>query len=148
MVGNCGASLAPLSAEGPGKPWTTRRADRDDSRDPSTGWLYGQYAAKSEAGKPVVNVAGLVGHGNPAHRRHGFRCNNRPVPTRSAACRGLLDEAMAEGAAGMSSGLYYAPGLFATTDEVVALAPRGGASRRLLRHPPAQRGRRAAGLPG
>jgi dihydroorotase/N-acyl-D-amino-acid deacylase len=42
----------------------------------------------------------------------------------------LLDDALAAGAAGMSTGLYYAPGLFATTEEVIALAKvvarRGG----------------------
>ena len=42
----------------------------------------------------------------------------------------LLEEALDAGAAGMSTGLYYAPGLFATTEEVIALAKvvarRGG----------------------
>ncbi|RPI01992.1 MAG: D-aminoacylase [Zetaproteobacteria bacterium] len=42
----------------------------------------------------------------------------------------LLEEALEAGAAGMSTGLYYAPGLFATTEEVIALAKvvarRGG----------------------
>jgi len=129
VVGNCGASLAPLSAEraqeavdhtvgGPGRfkgavDWTG----------------YGQYAAKVAAAKPVVNVMGLVGHGTLRIAAMGFAA--RPAKADELACmEGLLDAAMAEGAAGMSSGLYYAPGLFATTEEVVALsrvvARRGG----------------------
>jgi N-acyl-D-aspartate/D-glutamate deacylase len=36
--------------------------------------------------------------------------------------RVLVDRAMREGAFGLSTGLYYAPGNFATTDEVIALA--------------------------
>ena len=129
VVGNCGASLAPLSAEraqeavdhtvgGPGRfkgavDWTG----------------YGQYAAKVAAAKPVVNVMGLVGHGTLRIAAMGFAA--RPAKPDELACmEGLLDVAMAEGAAGMSSGLYYAPGLFATTEEVVALsrvvARRGG----------------------
>lgn len=35
--------------------------------------------------------------------------------------RGLLADALAEGAVGMSSGLTYAPGMYASTDELVAL---------------------------
>ena len=44
--------------------------------------------------------------------------------------RALVRRAMMDGAVGMSSGLFYAPGSFATTDEVIALAkelkPFGG----------------------
>ena len=38
--------------------------------------------------------------------------------------RGLIDEALAGGACGLSSGLEYTPGGFATTDELIALARR------------------------
>jgi N-acyl-D-aspartate/D-glutamate deacylase len=129
VVGNCGASMAPLSAEraqeavdhavgGPGRfkgaiDWTR----------------FGQYAAKVAAGKPIVNAMGLVGHGTLRIAAMGFAA--RPAnPGELARMEALLEEAMAEGAAGLSSGLYYAPGLFATTEEVVALsrvvARRGG----------------------
>ncbi|NIT85876.1 MAG: D-aminoacylase, partial [Gemmatimonadetes bacterium] len=36
--------------------------------------------------------------------------------------RGLVREALTQGAVGLSSGLEYTPGSFATTDELVALA--------------------------
>lgn len=129
VVGNCGASLAPLSPErarmgvdyclgGPG------RFHRDID------WQsYGQYVTKVEAGRPVLNVAGLVGHGSLRVAAMGFA--DRPTTTAELDTMiGLLDEALAAGAAGLSTGLYYAPGLFATTDEVIALskvvARRGG----------------------
>jgi N-acyl-D-amino-acid deacylase len=121
VVGNCGASLAPL---------TNERAQ--EAVDHSCGgpgrfkgavdWRgFGQYAARVEARRPVVNVMGLVGHGTLRIAAMGFAA--RPAtPAELARMEDLLDEALSEGAAGMSSGLYYAPGLFATTEEVVALA--------------------------
>ena len=33
-----------------------------------------------------------------------------------------LDQALSDGAVGLSSGLIYAPGLFSETDELIALA--------------------------
>ena len=36
--------------------------------------------------------------------------------------RGLVRDAVAEGAVGLSTGLIYVPGIFSRTDEVVALA--------------------------
>ena len=47
----------------------------------------------------------------------------------------LLREAMAEGAFGLSSGLDYPPGAYATTAELAALTARGRPPRRLLPHP-------------
>ena len=121
VVGNCGESLAPLVPEraqaavdhclgGAGR--FSRTID----------WLsYGQYTAKVEAARPVLNVAGLVGHGTVRVAVMGFA--NRPATSAELdTMAGLLDDALAAGAAGMSTGLYYAPGLFATTEEVIALA--------------------------
>jgi N-acyl-D-amino-acid deacylase len=43
--------------------------------------------------------------------------------------KAYIERGMNEGAAGLFTGLYYAPGSFATTDEVVELASDGGARR-------------------
>ena len=48
--------------------------------------------------------------------------NRAPTALEMAAMRGLVEHAMQAGALGLSSGLYYTPGNFATTDEVVELA--------------------------
>lgn len=129
VVGNCGASLAPLVSE-------RARASVDhclggpDRFSLDVDWRsYGEYAAKVGGGRPVVNVAGLVGHGTLRVAAMGFA--DRPATQAELdTMAGLLDDALSAGAAGMSTGLYYAPGLFATTDEVIALAKvvarRGG----------------------
>lgn len=67
------------------------------------------------------NAALLVGHGRV--RAEVIGAFDRP-PTAAELSRmeALVDSAMRGGALGLSSGLYYAPGSFATTDEVVALA--------------------------
>jgi N-acyl-D-aspartate/D-glutamate deacylase len=121
VVGNCGASLAPLSAER-SKAAVDHAAGGPGRFTGVIDWLsYGQYADKVAAGRPIVNAMGLVGHGTLRIAAMGFAA--RPARTEELTyMQRLLDEALSEGAAGMSSGLYYAPGLFAATEEVVALA--------------------------
>ena len=75
------------------------------------------------------NAAVLVGHGTVRQRVMGMR--DEPADARAVdSMRVLVRGAMREGALGLSSGLYYAPGSFATTEEVIALArevaPFGG----------------------
>lgn len=45
-----------------------------------------------------------------------------PSPAQLDQMKELVEQGMREGAFGMSTGLYYAPGSYATTDEVIALA--------------------------
>jgi N-acyl-D-amino-acid deacylase len=45
-----------------------------------------------------------------------------PTPAQLEQMKSLVDTAMNEGAIGLSTGLYYAPGSYATTEEVIALA--------------------------
>jgi N-acyl-D-aspartate/D-glutamate deacylase len=68
-----------------------------------------------------VNAALMVGHGTV--RREVMGMEDRP-PTEEELERmkAMVREGMAAGAFGLSSGLYYAPGSYAETDEVVALA--------------------------
>jgi N-acyl-D-amino-acid deacylase len=68
-----------------------------------------------------VNVALLIGHGSV--RRAVMGDANRP-PTEDELGRmeDLVRAGMREGAFGLSSGLFYVPGRFATTEEVIALA--------------------------
>jgi N-acyl-D-amino-acid deacylase len=47
--------------------------------------------------------------------------------------KGAARSAMEEGALGLSTGLMYLPGRYATTDEVVDLGDGGGSLRRPLR---------------
>jgi N-acyl-D-aspartate/D-glutamate deacylase len=68
-----------------------------------------------------VNAGVLVGHGAVRGGVLGS-ADRAPTAIELDSMRVLVDRAMREGAFGLSTGLYYAPGNFATTDEVIALA--------------------------
>ena len=46
----------------------------------------------------------------------------KPTPEQIEKMKVLVDSAMSEGAIGLSTGLYYAPGSYSTTEEVIELA--------------------------
>ncbi|HYM24500.1 MAG TPA: amidohydrolase family protein [Vicinamibacterales bacterium] len=69
----------------------------------------------------AVNVATYVGFG--AVRGRVLGDNSRaPSAAELARMRALVARGMCDGALGLSTGLFYSPQSFATTDEVVALA--------------------------
>jgi N-acyl-D-amino-acid deacylase len=74
-----------------------------------------------------VNVAQFVPHGSV--RRAVIGMIDRP-PTASELARmaTLVADGMREGAVGLSSGLYYAPGSYASTGEMIALARAAAAA--------------------
>ena len=76
-----------------------------------------------------VNVALLVGHGDVRELVMGME-NRAPTPDELERMKALVKEAMDQGAAGLSTGLIYRPGLYAKTDEILELvkviAPYGG----------------------
>ncbi len=68
-----------------------------------------------------VNAAQLVPHGSVRRAVLGMQ-DRAPTPTELDSMMALVRRGMEAGAFGLSSGLYYAPGSYAETDEVVALA--------------------------
>lgn len=77
------------------------------------------YIGRYDRGQ-AVNVAVMIG--NSALRIGAIGWEDVPADERSLAnMRAMLREAMAEGAFGVSSGLDYPPGSFASTDELAAL---------------------------
>ena len=68
-----------------------------------------------------INVATLIGHN--AVRRNVMGIDDRP-PTgeEMLAMEALVEQAMIDGAVGLSTGLLYVPGRFADTEEVTRLA--------------------------
>ena len=81
----------------------------------------GDYLARLEKLPLGLNVAFLAGHG--AIRRSVMKLVDRaPSPAELAAMSALAEQAMRDGAFGLSTGLKYLPGTFAKTDEIVALA--------------------------
>ena len=78
-------------------------------------------ASAIDANRPGTNVGLFRGHG--ALRSEFVGLDDRaPTTEESQAMVAALAEDMAAGALGLSSGLFYAPGSYATTDEVIALA--------------------------
>ncbi len=68
-----------------------------------------------------INVAYLIGH-NDVRRAVLGMSDRAPSAEELARMQALVARAMGEGAFGLSTGLLYLPGTYATTDEVVALA--------------------------
>lgn len=84
------------------------------------GWrTVGEYLDRVDAGA-AVNVCSLVPQGSV--RMMVVGTEDRPATDAEIReMARLVDEGLTEGAVGMSSGLTYVPGMFADTDELVAL---------------------------
>jgi N-acyl-D-amino-acid deacylase len=79
------------------------------------------YFAALERARPAINLGTFVTVGSV--RRYVMGDADRaPTPEELERMRGLVAEAMEDGAMGLSTGLIYAPASFATTEEVVELA--------------------------
>lgn len=115
VVGNCGASAGPRLG-------TARMpTDWQDKTYPGTWSTVAGYRALLEQVVPAPNVVLLIGHNNLRASVMGYDDRGATAADLRAMER-LLDEAMAEGGAGMSTGLVYSPGMFAQPPEIVALA--------------------------
>ena len=75
------------------------------------------------------NIGSFIGAATPRVNVLG-RANRAPTPAELEQMRALVRQAMQDGAFGVASALIYAPGAYATTDELVELtkaaAPFGG----------------------
>ena len=72
-------------------------------------------------GRIGVNAFAYVGHGEIRRRVIGDD-DRAPTAAELDAMRALVRQAMQEGAFGLSTGLFYVPGYYATTEEVIELA--------------------------
>jgi N-acyl-D-amino-acid deacylase len=128
VIGNCGQSYAPI---------TERNADsvtqRSRSWQPSVtvDWrTVGEYLDRVRAGN-AANSAFYVGHNAIRTAVIGFE--ERPAtPDEVGAMARLVDEAMDEGAIGLSFGLEYPPARAARPEEQRALVERVAARGGLL----------------
>ncbi len=81
--------------------------------------------AAIEASKPALNFATLVGH-NTVRRAVMDTARRAATPEELDRMRGLVRQAMLDGAVGFSTGLQYVPGTYAPTTEIVELATVAG----------------------
>ena len=68
-----------------------------------------------------TNVAVYIGQGSVRQAVLGMSAA-APTPAQLDSMRRMVSRAMDQGAIGLSTGLYYAPGSYATTEEVIDLA--------------------------
>ncbi|MBO6574872.1 MAG: D-aminoacylase [Rhodothermales bacterium] len=98
-------------------------------QDGSSPWPVGEALAFFDVSPAAVNVGLFAGHGTLRARIVGMD-DREADPDELSAMRAAVRQAMHQGAYGLSSGLEYAPGMFASTDELAALseeiAPFGG----------------------
>jgi N-acyl-D-amino-acid deacylase len=78
--------------------------------------LYAEYERDGIA----VNVARYVGH-NAARRSAMGDAARDPTPEEMEAMKAYVEEGMRQGAVGLSTGLFYVPGTYASTEEVIEL---------------------------
>ena len=69
----------------------------------------------------ALNVGTFVGAGGVRNLIIGAE-DRAPTPAQLEAMKAAVDQAMREGALGLSTSLIYVPGHFASTDEIIALA--------------------------
>lgn len=116
VVGNCGMSAWPTAG-------LAQVADfLGTTREALPSWSsFEEYLQAIDAARPACNVAALVGFGSLRTQVMGLA--RRPAKAAEVAeMRRLLSEAMGAGAFGMSSGLIYVPDMYASTDELAAVA--------------------------
>ena len=81
----------------------------------------GEYFARLEKNRPAINVGSFVGAGGV--RAYVIGNAQKPAsPGDLDAMKTLVEEAMQQGALGLSTSLQYVPDRFASTDEIVELA--------------------------
>ncbi len=116
VTGNCGISLAPLSINGyPPPPLDII------GREPSQFFpTFSAYLDALDRDPPALNAVCQVGHST---LRVGAmqQLDRAASEVELATMRKTLEQALEQGAIGLSTGLYYPPAQDAPTDEVVAL---------------------------
>ena len=100
-----------------------------EGNDGASPWPIGAHLARIADTRISPNWGVFAGQGTI--RRQVLGADDRePTPDELDRMRGLVAEAMEEGAFGLSTGLFYVPGSFSSTEEVIALAAvaarRGG----------------------
>jgi N-acyl-D-amino-acid deacylase len=115
VAGNCGISLAPA-------PRGMRPVPPLDLLDADGAWFrfptFAAYVEELRAKPAATNAALLVGH-STLRVQTMDRLERPAKPAEIARMRALADEALAAGAIGVSTGLWYEPASAATTEEVI-----------------------------
>jgi N-acyl-D-amino-acid deacylase len=117
VAGNCGISLAPMPRKVP-DPVTPPLNLLDDEGQWFKYRSFAEYVAQLKATPAATNCALLVGH--TTLRVSTMEDLGKPAtPQQIERMRELAREALAAGAVGISTGLFYEPAVAAPTEEVI-----------------------------
>lgn len=105
IVGNCGGSAAPQKEITENRDWLT----------------YKDYLSKLENHGTAVNFGGFVGHGRVRRLAMGMDAR-LSTAEELEKMKLLVKKSLVGGAFGLSTGLEYAPGANADTEEIIELA--------------------------
>ena len=83
------------------------------------------FLARLDSLKKSINIASFIGQGSIRSEVLG-EVNRKATADEIARMRALVEQGMREGAFGLSSGLFYVPGTFTPTEEVIELAKVAG----------------------
>src|SRR6185436_3525425 len=86
----------------------------------------GEFLKKLDRSPTALNVLTFVGHATVRSQVMGENTGRAATRAEIDQMKSLVDQAMREGAFGLSSGLEYETGKPATTEELIALAREAG----------------------
>jgi N-acyl-D-aspartate/D-glutamate deacylase len=122
IVGNCGISASPVTVRGEAPDPMNLLGDAPDFRFPT----FASYVDAIRQARPAINLGALIGH-TALRSNHMDRLDRPATAAETAAMRAQIEEALAGGAIGLSTGLAYLSANAASTQEVLALAEPVGA---------------------
>lgn len=117
LTGNCGSSAAPFGGV---DDEASRREWQEEGVRPEWGDV-ASYCAYLDRAQISINQAVLLGQGTLRRNAVGLVDRRLTADELESVLR-AVDEGMAQGAFGLSTGLEYVPGRYTPTDEVVAMA--------------------------
>ena len=116
IAGNCGNSAAPITETG--REFLIKEIENDGIK---CDWVsVGEYLEKVEKNGLPLNFGTYIGHGTIRASVIGFEARE-PTKGEIGLMKDLVREGMQDGAFGLSTGLKYAPGCYANTEEIIEL---------------------------
>lgn len=120
VTGNCGMSAAPVLGGHAGEAHQVWAREGVIIPKKLMWGDFKDYAVALQRAGLVTNQVALIGHGNLRGAVMGFAAR-KPTRGEMRAMKKILDAALDEGAAGLSFGLVYLPGIYADEEEIAEL---------------------------
>lgn len=119
VIGNCGISMTPCNSK--------RASEMYDFMEPVLGsgcedvvYTYHDYMKRLDSMRLPLNFASMIGTGSAKISIKGF--DNKPyTPEELKATTALIEDALEQGAVGISVGIMYIPECYSSTDEFARL---------------------------